>query len=42
MVLDAASNIPEAAGLISKLNSDLLDITTLYQVYSISVAWITL
>merc|ERR1719193_196125 len=31
MVLEAASNIPAAAGSISRLNSDLLDITTLYQ-----------
>jgi len=31
MVLEAASNIAAAAGTISRLNSDLLDITTLYQ-----------
>jgi nuclear pore complex protein Nup155 len=31
MVYEAANNIPEAAGSLSKLNSDLLDITTLYQ-----------
>ena len=32
MVLEAASNIPSAKASISRLNSDLLDITTLYQV----------
>jgi len=31
MVLEAASNNSAAAGTISRLNSDLLDITTLYQ-----------
>jgi len=31
MVLEAASNIPAASASLSRLNSDLLDITTLYQ-----------
>ena len=32
MVLEAASNIPSASASLTRLNSDLLDITTLYQV----------
>ena len=32
MVLEAASNIPSVSTSLSRLNSDLLDITTLYQV----------
>ncbi len=32
MVLEAVANIPSASASLSRLNSDLLDITTLYQV----------